>query len=245
MHALVLPLLVLVLGGCVEYRESLVLERDESGTVVMAVGVNEALLRAADIAETGMRDLESVPEALRALDGLQVIESRTETQDGTRWLHVVLAFESLAALDAINRIERYGGLFGRMTLTESPAGQRVLTRTIRADLHPGAGESLLASLVAPMLGRYAWSYEMRFPARVLASNGETELAERDATIVRWRFSLRDLVTGPQEMRATFVRTGVGPAGIGVGAALMLIGIAVARFMQRRRRRAGPHPHVTQ
>ena len=238
MRSLIFCLAVLVLGGCVEYRESLVLERDGSGTVVMAIGVEEALLRAAEVAETGMYDPASALDTLRARQGLQVVESRTETREGTRWLHLVLAYESLTALNGIDRVEQYRGLFGNFVLAENSAGQRVLTRTIRADLPEKVRESFLTSLLAPMFARYPWIYEVRFPSRVVESNGEKSTGSADdAQIVRWRFNFGDLVTEPRVMRATFARTGLGPAGIAVGVGLMVIGIVVVQVLQRRRRRA--------
>ena len=236
MRPLLLALAVLILGGCVEYRESLVLERDESGTVVMAIGVSEALLRAAEVAESGLYDPASVPTALQAQQGLQVIESRTGTREGTRWLHLVLAFDSLAALNGIDRIEQYRGLFGAVALSENASGQRVLTRTIHARLPEKIGKSFLPSFIAPMFARYPWSYEVRFPAKVLESNGEPADGEGDAQLVRWRFNLGELVAEPRVMRATFARTGVGPAGIAVGAVLMVAGIVAVRILQRRRKR---------
>ena len=236
MRPLLLALAVLILGGCVEYRESLVLERDESGTVVMAIGVSEALLRAAEVAESGLYDPASVLTALQAQQGLQVIESRTGTREGTRWLHLVLAFDSLAALNGIDRIEQYRGLFGAVALSENASGQRVLTRTIHARLPEKIGKSFLPSFIAPMLARYPWSYEVRFPAKVLESNGEPAGGEGDAQLVRWRFNLGELVAEPRVMRATFARTGVGPAGIAVGAVLMVAGIVAVRILQRRRKR---------
>ena len=238
MHTFVLALAVPILGGCVEYRESLVIERDESGTVVMAIGVNEALLRAVEVAESGMYDPASALTALQAQPGLQVIESRTETREGTRWLHLMLTFESLAALNGIDRIEHYRGLFGSVALTEDAAGQRVLTRTVHADLPDEVAQSFLPSLLAPMFAGYPWSYEVRFPAKVVDSNGETGTGPGvDEKVVRWRFDFGDLVSEPQVMRATFARTGVGPAGIGVGIALMVVGIVAVRLLQRRRRHA--------
>ena len=39
------------------------------------------------------------------------------------------------------------------------------------------------------------------------------------------------------MRATFARTGLGPAGIAVGVTLMVIGIVVVQVLQRHRKRA--------
>ena len=237
MRALIFGLAVLVLGGCVEYRESLVLERDSSGTVVMAIGVKEALLRAAEVAESGMYDPASALDTLRAQQGLQVIENRTETRDGTRWLHLVLTFESLAALNGIGRIEQYRGLFGNFVLAENSAGQRVLTRTIQADLPEEVRESFLTSLLAPMFARYPWSYEVRFPSRVVDSNGEKSTGSADdAQLVQWRFNFGDLVAGPRVMRATFARTGLGPAGIAVGVGLMMIGIVVVQVLQRHRKR---------
>ncbi len=239
MRPFVLTLSVLILGGCVEYRESLVLERNGSGTVVMAIGVKEALLRAAEVAESGTYDPASALSALRAQPGLQIVESRTETREGTRWLHLVLTFESLAALNGIDRIEQYRGLFGNVVLTENAAGQRVLTRTIHARLPEKIGKSFLPSLIAPVFARYPWSYEVRFPSRVVESNGEAATdPEGGEKVVRWRFNLGDLVSEPRVMRATFARTGVGPVGIGVGVALMAVGIAVAWVMQKRRNRAG-------
>ena len=237
MRPFVLALSVLVLGGCVEYRESLVLERDESGTVVVAIGVREALLRAAEVAESGTYDPASVLSTLQAQPGLRIIENRTEIREGTRWLHLVLTFESLAALNGIDRIEQYRGLFGTVVLSENSAGQRVLTRTIRARLPEKIGKSFLPSIIAPMFAGYPWSYELRFPSRVVDSNGETTTApEGGGKVVRWRFNLGDLVSEPQVMRATFARTGVGPAGIAVGAALMVIGIVAVQILQRRRKR---------
>ena len=215
------------------------LERDESGTVVMAIGVKDALLRAAEVAESGLYDPAAALDALRALPGLQIIESRAETRDGTRWLHLVLAFESLKALNGINRIEQYRALFGTVALTENDAGQPVLTRTVQARLPEALGESFLPSLIAPVIAGYPWTYEMRFPARVVESNGDAATEpDGDARIVRWTFNLADLVSEPRVMHATFARTGVGPAGIAVGAALMVVGIAIARVLQRRRSRAG-------
>ena len=239
MRAFVLPLAVLILGGCVEYRESLVLERDESGTVVMAIGVNETLLRAAEVADYGRYDPESALTALGVHRGLQVIESRTETRDGTRWLHLVLTFDSLAALNAIDRLEQYRGLFGNVALTRDSAGRQVLTRTIDAALPEKVEKSFLPSLLAPMFARYPWSYETRFPARVVESNGETATGpDGDPMVVRWKFGFGDVVSEPQVMRTTFARTGIGPAGIAVGVALMVIGVVGVQFVQRRRRRAG-------
>ena len=238
MRSIVLAFAVLVLGGCVEYRESIVLERDESGTVVMSIGVKEALLRAAEVAESGAYDPASAIDTLRALPGLQVVESRAEARDGTRWLHLVLTFESLAALNGINRIEQYRALFGIVALSENDAGQRVLTRTVRAQLPEALGVSFLPSLIAPVIAGYPWTYEIRFPARVVESNGDTAAGhDGDARVVRWTFNLADLVSGPREMRATFARTGVGPAGIAVGAGLMVFGIAIAWILQRHRNRA--------
>ena len=238
MRAFALALCVLVLGGCVEYRESLVLERDGSGTVVMAIGVREALLRAAEVAESGMYDPASALGALQEQQGLQVIESRTEIREGTRWLHLVLTFESLAVLNGIDRIEQYRGLFGTVALSEDASGRRVFTRTIHARLPEKLGKSFLSSFIAPMFAGYPWSYEARLPAKVLESNGGSAGGGGDAKLVRWRFNLGDLVAGPRVMRATFARTGVGPAGIAVGAALMVAGIVAVRILQRRRKRAG-------
>ena len=239
MRLFALALAFLVLGGCVEYRESIVLERDETGTVVMAIGVKETLLRAAEVAESGVYDPASALDALRALPGLQIIESRAETRDGTRWLHLVLAFESLEALNGINRIEQYRALFGSVALTVNDAGQPVLTRTVRARLPEALGESILPSLIAPVIAGYPWSYEMRFPARVVESNGDAAAGlDGDVRVVRWMFNLADLVSEPRVMHATFARTGVGPAGIAVGAALMVVGIAIAWMLQRHRNRAG-------
>ena len=235
MRPFALAFILVTLGGCVEYRESLVLERNESGTVVIAIGVKEALMRVAEIAETGLYDLASVADTLRTLDGLQVIESRIEAKNGRRWLHLTLAFESLAALNGIDRIEQYRGLFGKVTLTENPAGQQVLTRTIRINLHAKDGKSLLPSLIAPILAGYPWSYEARFPTKVLDSNGEIVASESDARVVHWQFNLGDIVAEPRVMRVTFARPGVGPVGIGVSAALMLIGIAAAWFAKARNR----------
>ena len=238
MRPFVLALAVLVLGGCVEYRESIVLERDASGTVVMAIGVNEALMRAAEVTDAETYDPASVTEALRGLPGLRVVESRTEAGDGRRWLHLTLAFESLAALNGVDRIEQYRGLFGNVTLTENPAGRQVFTRTIRISRSAEAGESFLPSLIAPMLAGYSWRYEVRLPAKVLESNGEIVGPEGGAKVVRWHFNLGELVAGTRVMRATFARTGIGPAGIGVGVALMLIGIMAAKIMQKHRKRVG-------
>ncbi|MDE0458064.1 MAG: hypothetical protein OXI15_12295 [Chromatiales bacterium] len=239
MRLFALALAFLALGGCVEYRESIVLERDQSGTVVMAIGVKGALLRAAEVAESGVYDPASALDALRALPGLQVIESRAEAHDGTRWLHLVLTFDSLPALNGINRIEQYRTVFGTVTLTENGAGQQALTRTVQARLPEALGKFFLPSLLAPVIDGYPWSYEVRLPARVVESNGDAATGpEGDARVVRWTFNLADLVSEPRVMHATFARTGVGPAGIAVGAALMVFGIAIAWMLQRHRNRAG-------
>ena len=66
MRLLALVINVLILGGCVEYRESLVLERDRSGTVVMAIGVKDALLRAAEVADAEMYDPAAVVTTLQS-----------------------------------------------------------------------------------------------------------------------------------------------------------------------------------
>ena len=233
-----LALAALILGGCVEYRESLVLERDGSGTVAMAIGVNETLLRAAEVADSAIHDPAAALAAIEAQHGLRVIESRAETREGTRWVHLVLTFDSLADLNGIDRIEPYQGQFGNIALTESSAGRRVLARTVHPALPEKVEQSFLSPLLVPMFTGYSWSYEVRLPARVLESNGETVTGpDGDANVVRWSFDLGDLVDEPRVMEATIARTGVGPAGIGVGMALMVLGILAVRLMQRRRRHA--------
>lgn len=73
----------------------------------------------------------------------------------------------------------------------------------------------------------------------MESNGDAATGpDGDERVVRWTFSLADLVSEPRVMHVTFSRTGVGPAGIAVSTALMVVGIAIARVLQRRRNRAG-------
>ena len=119
----------------------------------------------------------------------------------------MLTFDSLADLNGIDRIEPYRGQFGNIALTESSAGRRVLAHTVHPALPEKVELSFLSPLLAPMFAEYSWSYEVRFPARVLESNGETVTGpDGDANVVRWSFDLGDLVDEPRVMEATITRT---------------------------------------
>lgn len=222
--------LLLLLSGCLEYRETMQLNRDGSGNITMSIGLDYSLMDLAkpDTLE-GMSESE-IREHFAGAEGIDVTGSRTYTERGIQWIEVDLDFQSLDALESAASDGQIPGFFGQISFMRTPEGTLRYARSVEFNEETMENEALGLKLLEAMFSRYYWEYEVRFPGPVLEANVSQESIDQEKQTVRWSFSLSSLMGGQQLMTATveeqphppWVLYGIGGIiGIGILVAILL------------------------
>lgn len=194
--ALISVLLVLVLlGGCATYKEELRINQDGSGTLSFVSGM------------TDMFGTEGqVKHDPDGIDGYRPISVSSYSDGEFEWSEAVAEFDSVDVLAEV--AEPSQGLVGSISFEKDAAGNMVFIRDLSAiyDLVRAlAGEELSGEAIEEELGELAslpWDYTVQFASEILDSNALPENIDETTNTVRWSFTFRDIVKGPQIMWVT-------------------------------------------
>ena len=229
--ALLLPLL----AACVEYRETLTIERDGGGIATLEVGIGETLARALDLAAPDTLDRERVVAAVDAVDGLRVTHSTLDSRDGERWLRVEVRFDTVEDLARLDTLEGFQGLFGAVAL--SPVGDHELRLIRQPDIDRARAGALarIPGLLAPTLSNYRWRFTAHVPTRIASARGPRAILADSRRTVSWALTLDEVLARSPSLEVDYARPGPGALGLAAGALLMLAGAGLALALVRRRR----------
>jgi hypothetical protein len=268
----VLALWALLLAGCLDYREEIWLEKDGSGRMNAQLTVNLGGLdlppgsgngNASESFGTGGLDGEEFRRKLEGQDGIRVLTVESTREAGKYGLKWAVAFDSLAALKALdgpgpsaagnegslNFQGDTGQLIGDISWKEA-GGKRIFSRGVGED--PAGGVTPMGVGMAGMMFAGAGlEYTVHFPGQVETTNGT--LLD-DKRTVRWNVPLTQLMVGRTTMTAE-VKSGPDIPWLWIGIGVFIVvdlivtALVLAWAFKRRREQAStpvtaaaPPPH---
>ena len=208
------------LGGCINVDQTLVLEKDGSGTIDLTYGMSEeSISQWQDVARNmldgsnpGSSSSPVMPfdfsdEDVRndfkeyEADGVALQSLRSETRDGWKYRRMVISFKSLAG------IARAGFLANRnISLVKDPRGNYVFTQQVGrgGNLPPELAaftDTSADSLFSGMMQGFKAVIRVKTPGRILETNAP-EKSERQAG---WVFDLERDPTALQKVQEASLR----------------------------------------
>ena len=177
--------------SCLDYNEKMKLNDDGSGEITFAVGLSEGLFNIGG-GDTKVEDFneDKIKSDFENKDGIKVVDSRSYTKDGNRWIEVTLNFESLEKLQQATKDSSTNGMIGKLSLTENSKGNWVFTRTIFGEKKNSDNDS--NGMMAMMFSKYKWHYELTLPSHVISTNANENDIDRSTNTIKWTFSLASL-----------------------------------------------------
>jgi len=218
--------LMLILTSCIEYNEKMKLNDDGSGEITFAVGLSEKIL---DLNEGEIRsndfNEEKIKNSYEGKDGIKVLDSRSYSKDGNKWIQISLAFDSLEDLQNASKDSSNNGMMGKILMSQDESGHWIFTRTISNGGDKEDKDS--QNMMDMMFSKYEWKYELVLPSKIISTNADEENVDTATNTVKWTFNLASL-SSDAVMTVIFEKheTTNNTAYVIIGAVL-LIGLAAA------------------
>ncbi len=187
-------ILITLLSSCIEYREELWLEKDNSGHLTFEIGLPPHT----SMNEDEIPDL-SIVALCDTVEGLEVTAHSTYMIDDITWLHIDLEFDDILLL---NEIENEW--FGEITITEDNKGSRILKRYITmSDTINVSSNTFGKILKNAMLGQYSWIYTMHFPDELYETNAPIARTDTLSNSAIWEYNLASLINNQKIMTGRY------------------------------------------
>lgn len=190
----VIVLLLALLSSCIEYREELWLEKDNSGKLVFEI----SLPSHTSIEDDEISEL-SIVALCDTIEGLEVTGHSTYMIEDITWIYVDLEFEDILLL---NEIENEW--FGDICITEDGDGNRLLKRFITmSDTINVSNNEFGNMLKHAMLGQYSWIYTMHFPDELYETNAPIARTDTLTNTAVWEYNLASLINEQKVMTGRY------------------------------------------
>lgn len=148
---------LLVLSGCLDYREEMTLKPDGSGEVRVVYGM-DGNMRLDTVKARGMR------EQVARLPGLRWVRT-VDTTEQERWYGGVLTFDAVTSLEPLSQVLPLKGMFQAPSLTDS-AGVKTLRREVKLMPKLSGPELPMPGPERTYVTQICWTV----PGRVVASD---------------------------------------------------------------------------
>ena len=186
--------LILLLSSCIEYREEIWLEKDNSGRLAFEIGLPP---------HTSMEDDEiselSIVALCDTVDGLDVSGHSTYLVEDITWIHVDLEFKDILLL---NEIENEG--FGEIYIIEDEDGNRLLKRFITMSDTINVSNNKFGNILKhAVLGQYSWIYTMHFPDKLYETNAPIARTNTLTNTAIWEYNLASLINDQKIMTGRY------------------------------------------
>ncbi|MBW6458841.1 MAG: hypothetical protein K0B52_06755 [FCB group bacterium] len=190
---LLLGILMTVLTGCIEYREEIWLNKDDSGWLTFQIGLP---------LHTGIEESEitqlSIVSQCDSVEGMSVIATGTREVDGVTWIKADVAFDHILLLNEVRN-----KWFGHISL-EDEEGMRRFKRVISmSDTINVNSNRFGKALKYAALGQYAWVYITHFPDDIHGSNATLIQTDTLTNTVTWEYSLASLINDEKIMSVDY------------------------------------------
>ena len=224
----------LLASGCFEVEESMVINKDGSG--VMKIKYNVAAQLANGNAgpdnaiPPGMFDEDSLKIDFESADGVEVTNIKSYIENDKKFMEITVEFDSFENFSESDMSG--GGFIGEMTLSEDGNGNLLFEREVCMDVcDEEKEETPNAEGMAKMLAAFNWTYEIKFPTKIISAN--TNINENNNSVT-WTFTMGSVALENQIMTATFINPGSDEtSNLGIILLLLILfGIATFIVMNR-------------
>lgn len=191
---LLLAALMLLLSGCIEYREEIWLEKDGSGRLRFDVGLPEhTTIDQEEVSELSLVAL------CDSVDGITVTGSDTYLLEDITWIRVYADFEHILLLNELDN-----KWFGYITLEEhgdSLCYQRIVSMS---DTLEDSEKEFGRMLKYAFFGQYNWDFTIHLPDKILDSNAPLMYVDSLENTITWEYTMASLINEEKVMRASYV-----------------------------------------
>lgn len=186
--------LTLLLTSCIEYREEMWLENDNSGHLVFEIG----LPHHADFNDEEISEL-SIVTLCDTVDGINVTGHTTYQIENNTWIKVEMDFDDILRLNDVEN-----KWFGEIFITDDDQGDRVLKRFITmSDTINVSSNEFGNMLKHAMLGQYSWIYTMHFPDELYETNAPIARTDTLSNSAMWEYTLASLINEQKVMTGRY------------------------------------------
>ena len=193
-HPVLIAAMILLLSSCIEYREEMWLEKDNSGRVVFEL----SLPQYTDIEDDEISEL-SIVALCDTVDGIDVTKHTTYHVEDITWIHVEMDFEDIMLL---NEIENKW--FGEISISDDDDGNRTLKRYITMSDTVNVSSNKFGNLLKhAMLGQYTWIYTMHFPDELYETNAPLARTDTLTNSAMWEYNLASLINDQKIMTGRY------------------------------------------
>ena len=236
----ILIFIILCFGliGCIEYKEKMKLNSDSSGTITFSIGMNEDILTMGNKnAEIDDFNEEELKKAFKGKEGISLIDSRTYTKDGNRWIEITLDFDSVEKLEKASRDSSGHGIIGDISLVKNENGKWVYTRKIlgRGSELSNETDTTSNGMMAMMFSQYKWRYELVLPSKIISTDADKTDIDNNTNTIKWTYSLASLTSG-RTMTATFENKNYTNVFYIIGGGIILLLLSISAFMLNRKKK---------
>lgn len=206
---------LVLLMGCVDYKEKMNLKEDGSGTVVMDI-----IMQLQDNAQP--TTAEKIKEQFSALEGISFKTADVKVKDKEQFIHIECGFANIDAFMKIATTELgQTGIIGTVTFDKKDDGTFAYTRKVN---------------ITPGNEKYNWTFSTHLPGSIESSNA----AKTSSGVAEWTYNIVKNA-GEQNMEA-IVKPGAAGMNpmiliiIGVGL-VVVIGVVVAVVLLKKKKGA--------
>ena len=220
---------ILILSGCLDYKEKMKLNSDLSGEIQFSIGISEQLFNLGSNSPE-MKDFneEKLKENYSKKEGIRFISSRSYSEAGNRWIEVKIAFKDIEHLMNATEDSTQKGLTGQISLIEKDNGEIVFTRNIfeNESKKDTTADDLSKGMMNMMFGNFSWKYELIVPGEIISSNADSIV--QSTNTVYWSFPLSSL--SQQKLMTVTFRADKGSTLIKYISGFVLLGGIVFFFI---------------
>ncbi|MBN2780722.1 MAG: hypothetical protein JXR21_02020 [Candidatus Marinimicrobia bacterium] len=189
-----LAVLLLGLAGCIEYREELWLNADNSGNLVFEIGLPPHT----SIEEDEIGEL-SIVSFCDSVPGMTVTGSGTFTEGDITWIQVRAEFEDVLLLNQVQN-----QWFGRIYMENNEENNRVFRRIITMSDTINVNNGTFGKMLKyAALGQYSWIYTLHLPDDIHDSNAPLMRTDTLTNSITWEYNLASLINDQKVLTCTY------------------------------------------
>jgi len=187
-------MLITFLSSCIEYREEMWLENDNSGHLIFEIG----LPLNTDIDDDEISEL-SIVALCDSVDGIDVTKHSTYEIDDNTWIHIEMDFDDVLLLNDVDN-----KWFGRIQITDDEKGERTFKRFITMSDTINVSSNEFGNILKyAMLGQYSWMYTMHFPDELYETNAPIARTDTLNNSALWEYNLASLINEQKVMTGRY------------------------------------------
>ena len=196
-----LSLIIVLSVGCFDVEDKMTINKDGSGTIKLKYSIAAQLANSeTEGIPPAMFNKDSLKMDFESAEGIKVKKVESYVENGKKYMEIIVEFDSFDNFAQSNMSG--GGFVGQMSLSNDGKGNILFKREVCTDICDDQKEEVPnAEAMAEMLGAFTWSYEVKFPSRIIKAN--TNIDEKNNS-AKWTFSMGSIALKNQLMTATYV-----------------------------------------